>query len=180
MLASRFRSRYQVKGRKSNLTPQLQRKICKLLERGHTVGTVCAALGISDRSFHDYCERDGAFLAVTQRARAQGRVRIVDSILDDRDWRGKAWYLERTAPAEFGRCAERELPVVQDEKRINVAFILTEPDGRQRQISLERAKALAQLPPVPPANQANDQSHADTAPLDGNHATEPNGEQPLP
>jgi hypothetical protein len=140
------------------------------------VKTVCAALGISDRSFHDYCERDGAFLAATQRARAQGRVRIVDSILDDRDWRGKAWYLERTAPAEFGRCAERELPVAQDEKRINVAFILTEPDGKQRQISWERVKAIGQLPP---ANQSGDQSDAESAPFDGNHATKPNGEQSL-
>jgi hypothetical protein len=168
-----------VKGRRSNLTPQLRRKICKLFERGHTVGTVCAALGISDRSFHDYCERDAAFLAETQRARAQGRVRIVDSILNDRDWRGKAWYLERTAPDEFGRVAERELPVVQDEKRINVAFILTEPDGRQRQISWERAKAIGQLPTVPPVNQTGDQSHAESTPFDGNQVTEPNGEQPL-
>jgi hypothetical protein len=125
-------------------------------------------------SAYEPIERNAAFLAETQRARAQGRVRIVDSILDDRDWRGKAWYLERTAPGEFGRCAERELPVVQDEKRINVAFILTEPDGRQRQISWERAKAIGQLPPV---NQTGE--HAESTPLDGDHATEPNGEQPL-
>jgi hypothetical protein len=167
------------RGRRSRLTPQLQRKICKLLERGHTVGTVCAALGLPDRNFHRYCETNVTFLAATQRARAQGRVRIVESILEDRDWRGKAWYLERTAPAEFGRCAERELPVAQDEKRINVAFILTEPDGRQRQISWERAKALAQLPPLPSMNQTGDQSHENAAPFDGNLATEPNGEQPL-
>jgi AraC-like DNA-binding protein len=69
------------RGRRSNLTPQLQQKICALLMRGHTVATVCGALGISHRSFHDYCARDGAFLAATQRARAQGMVRIVDSIL---------------------------------------------------------------------------------------------------
>src|SRR5262245_47792237 len=112
------------RGRRSRLTPQLQRKVCKLLERGHTVGTVCAALGLPDRSFHRYCERNATFLAATQRARAQGRVRIVDSILDDRDWRGKAWYLERTAPAEFGRCAERELPLPEGKKHIGVTFVL--------------------------------------------------------
>jgi len=67
--------------------------------------------------------------------------------------------------------------VVQDEKRINVAFILSEPDGKQRQISWERAKAIGQLPPV---NQTGDQSNAESTPFDGNHATEPNGEQPLP
>jgi hypothetical protein len=131
------------RGRRSRLTPQLRRKVCKLLERGHTVGTVCGALGLPDRTFHDYCAKHPAFLAETQRARAQGRVRIVDSILDDRDWRGKAWYLERTAPAEFGRVAERELPAAESsEKRINVAFVL--PSGEQ--ISWAQARALASSP----------------------------------
>jgi hypothetical protein len=167
------------RGRRSRLTPQLQRKVCKLLERGHTVGTGCDALGLPDRTFHDYCAKHPAFLAETQRARAQGRVRIVDSILDDRDWRGKAWYLERTAPAEFGRCAERDLPSppeAEREKRIDVAFILNMPDGSQRQINWEQAKAIGQLPP---ANQTGDQSNAESTPFDANHATEPNGEQPL-
>jgi hypothetical protein len=92
--------------------------------------TTCGATGISERSFHDYCAKDAAFLAATQRARAQGRVRIVDSILDDRDWPGKAWYLERTA-AEFARVAERPLlqPAELQEK-INVAFILPDLKGK--------------------------------------------------
>ena len=90
---------------------------------------VCGTLGLPDRTFHRYCARNATFLAGTQRARAQGRVRLVDSILDDRDWRGKAWYLERTAPDEFGRVAERELPAAQGAKAkpINVAFVL--PSG---------------------------------------------------
>src|SRR4029450_9182338 len=147
------------RGRRTRLTPQLQRKICKLLERGHTVGTTCGAVGLSPRSFHDYCAKDSSFLAETQRARAQGRVRIVDSILTDRDWRGKAWYLERTAPDEFGRCAERDLPVTKsDDKHIDVALILNMPTGTQQRISWERAKELAQLPAVPPVNLTGDQS----------------------
>jgi hypothetical protein len=101
-----------------------------------------------------------------------GRVRIVDSILDDRDWRGKAWYLERTAPDEYRRVAEREIPAAEsDKRRINVAFVL--PSGEE--ISMAKARAIAQLPPV---NQTGDQSHGESAPLDGNHATEAN-EQPL-
>jgi hypothetical protein len=130
------------RGRRTRLTPQLQRKICRLLERGHTVGTVCAALGLPDRSFHRYCARNAAFLAETQRARAKGRVRIVDSILDDRDWRGKAWYLERTAPAEFGRVAERELPLPEGQRQIGVTFVLNMPDGSQRQTSFEEAQKM--------------------------------------
>src|SRR5262245_8031976 len=111
------------RGRKTNLTAPLQRKIFRLLERGHTVGTVCGAVGISERSYFAYCAKDAAFLAETQRARAQGRVRIVDSILDDRDWRGKAWYLERTAPDEFARVEARPLPQPEQKKTITVAFV---------------------------------------------------------
>jgi hypothetical protein len=161
-----------VKGRRSNLTPALQRKICKLLERGHTVATVCGALGLPDRSFHYYCQKSAAFLAATQRARANGRVRIVDSILDDRDWRGKAWYLERTAPDEFGRVAERELPAAQGAKPINVAFVL--PSGEQ--ISMAKVRAIAALPARQTCEQAGEQYHEESTPFDGNHATEPNGE----
>ena len=95
-----------------------------MLRRGHTVGTTCGAVGISERSFFDYCAKDAAFLAATQRARAQGRVRIVDSILNDRDWRGKSWYLERTAPGEFGRVEERPLPEpAEGEKKVSVAIV---------------------------------------------------------
>jgi hypothetical protein len=136
------------RGRRTRLTPQLQRKICKLLERGHTVGTTCGAVGLSPRSFHDYCVKDSSFLAETQRARAQGRVRIVNSILDDQDWRGKAWYLERTAPDEFGRCAEREVPLPEREKQIGVTFILNMPDGSQRKTTFHEAQKMFATFPI--------------------------------
>ena len=112
------------RGRKTNLDAQTRRKIFRLLERGHTVGTTCGACGISERSYFDYCSKDAAFLAETQRARAQGRVRIVDSILEDSDWRGRAWYLERTAANEFGRVDVRPLPQPEPEKKITVAFVI--------------------------------------------------------
>jgi hypothetical protein len=61
----------------------------------------------------------------TQRARAVGRMRLVESILEDKDWRGKAWYLERTDPAQFGRSQDRPLPVEKDDndKQISVAIV---------------------------------------------------------
>jgi hypothetical protein len=85
------------RGRKTLLTTALRKRVFEMLRRGHTIKTTCGTLGFSERSFHDYCAKDPAFLAATQRARAIGRMRIVDSILADRDWRSKAWYLERTA-----------------------------------------------------------------------------------
>jgi terminase small subunit-like protein len=167
------------RGRKSKLTPALRKRICELLAHGHTIKTVCEAVGIAERTYFDWCEKHLHFSQATTCAIGKSKVALVNKVRRSDDWRAAAFLLERRFPAEFGRCAERELPVVQDEKRINVAFILTEPDGRQRQISWERAKAIGQLPPVPPVNQTLDQSHEVTAPFDGNHTTEPKGEQPL-
>lgn len=107
------------RGRRTLLTPALKKRICTMLERGHTVKTTVAALGVSPRCYHDHCEQDAAFLAATQCARACGRVRIAESILDSDDWRAKAWYLERTDPEQYARTAERQIiiqpPPVRDD-----------------------------------------------------------------
>src|SRR6266480_189030 len=100
-----------MKGRKSKLTPGLRKRICTLLCGAHTIRTVCASLGIGERTFFTWCEEDPTFSAETQRARAQGRIKIVDSILKAGDWRARAWYLERTDPEQYARVAERPLPV---------------------------------------------------------------------
>ncbi len=113
----------KTRGRKSLLDAKLQREICDLLERGHTIGTVCGACGFSERSFFDWCEKDAAFFAATQRARAAGRVRILDSILEDEDWRARAWYLERCWPGEFARSEPRTVVV----ERPPVAVSPSEP-----------------------------------------------------
>ena len=43
----------------------------------------------------------------------------------NKDWRGRAWYLERTFPTEFGRCAERPLPTVEAvPTQSSIAFVL--------------------------------------------------------
>jgi hypothetical protein len=41
--------------------------------------------------------------------RARGRVALVESIITDKDWRAKAWYLERTCPEDFAQVAHRVL-----------------------------------------------------------------------
>jgi len=164
------------RGRKSNLTSQLQRIICKLLERGHTISTTCAAAGISERSYHDYCERDAAFLAATQRARAKGRARIVESILDSPDWRAKAWYLERTEPAQFARSAERPLPAepqpVRDLSHMVKLTLHRHPEVDVGEVIHARCviaayeKAMAASRRVVPAATVEPELHADGELLD--------------
>jgi hypothetical protein len=44
---------------------------------------------------------------MVQLSRARVRLTLVDEIITDRDWRAKAWYLERTWPEAFGPVAHR-------------------------------------------------------------------------
>src|SRR5690349_2449196 len=46
------------KGRKSTLTPALRRQILALLAKAHTIKTVCAALGVGERSYFTWCEQE--------------------------------------------------------------------------------------------------------------------------
>jgi Helix-turn-helix domain of resolvase len=162
------------RGRKSKLTPALRKRICTLLAQGHTIKTVCEAVGIAERTYFDWCEKHPHFSQATTCAIGKSKIALVAKLRLSDDWRAQAFLLERRFPSEYGRCAERELPPPAEpsEKRINVAFVL--PTGEQ--VSWAQARAIAQLPPV---NQTGDQSHAESTPFDGNHVTEPNGEQPL-
>ena len=57
-------------------------------------------------------------------------MRIVDSILADKDWRARAWYLERCYPEEFGRSEMRVIegkdgePLPQDSSASPVQLIV--------------------------------------------------------
>jgi hypothetical protein len=103
-----------MKGRKKLCTPSLRKRICDLLARGHTIKTSCGLCGCSERSFFDWCDKDSAFFAATQRARTEGKVRIIDSILSSPDWRAKAWYLERCYSSEFARTEPRIIVVERE------------------------------------------------------------------
>jgi hypothetical protein len=99
------------RGRKTLLTAALRKRIFGMLRRGHTVRITAGTLGFSERVFFEWCQKDCSFAAASLRARAAGRVRIVDSILADKDWRSKAWYLERTASDEFARTEPRTVVI---------------------------------------------------------------------
>ena len=65
------------------------------------------------------------------------------------------------------------------EKRIGVSFVLNMPDGSERRTSFEEARELVAIAGKQKALALASEHEENAAPLDGNHVTEPNGEQPL-
>jgi hypothetical protein len=91
------------RGRRSLLTPAVQKEICGLLAKGNTIRTTVGACGISERVYFDWCEVHPHFAQATSRARAQAKVRLVKVLVDAAklDWRSAAWLLSHCWPEEF-------------------------------------------------------------------------------
>jgi len=103
-------------GRKTLCTAQLQNAFCNALAKSHTIKNACVVAGISESTFYQWLARGAIgevpyakFVELVQVARARGLVALVQSIITDKDWRAKAWYLERAWPEDFGPVAHRFL-----------------------------------------------------------------------
>jgi len=122
-IKSRTRGRKRV-GRRTLCTSDLQKVFCEALTRYHTIKHACVAAGIGESTFYLWLLKGMAgekpyvkFLELLQLARARVRTSLVDEIITDKDWRAKAWYLERSWPDAFGPVAHRvivrEVPQAQ-------------------------------------------------------------------
>jgi hypothetical protein len=129
-----------------------------LLAQGHTIRTVCEAVGIAERNYFDWREKHLHFSQATTCAIGKSKIVLVNKLRRSDDWRASAFLLERRFPVEYGRVAEREIPLPKGAKRIGVTFILTTPDGSQRQTSFEEAQKMFAMFPIadtcePPAEE---------------------------
>jgi hypothetical protein len=102
------------RGRRTLCTPQLQKQFCDALVRCHTIKHSCVVAGIGESTFYQWLAKGmtgeepyAKFVELVGHARARGRVALIESIITDKDWRAKAWYLERIWPEEFGSVAHR-------------------------------------------------------------------------
>jgi hypothetical protein len=105
------------RGRPTKLNEALTNQICQLLSEGISITATCDALGVTESKYFEWMKKGeqdeqpySKFREQATRARANGKIVLVRQILADKDWRAKAWYLERCWPNEFGRTAERPLP----------------------------------------------------------------------
>jgi len=119
---------------RTKLDAKMQKQICALLAKGHTIKTVCQAVVIGERTYYDWCEKHPHFSQATTCAIGKSKIVLVDKLRLSDDWRAAAFLLERRWPDEFGRCDARMLPPpAETEKRINVAFILPDLKGKTLQ-----------------------------------------------
>jgi hypothetical protein len=90
-------------GRRSLLTPALQRRICQLLAKGNTIIATCDHVGIGEKTYYDWCEARPQFALATSRARGKARAKLVKVLTDASkiDWRAAGWLLSHCWPGEY-------------------------------------------------------------------------------
>jgi acetamidase/formamidase len=101
-------------GRRSLLTPVLQKRICDLLAQGNTILTVCHSVGIAEKTFYTWSEERPQFSQATTRARGKARIKLVKTLSDASkiDWRAAAWLLSHCWPSEFSELVRQEIGLV--------------------------------------------------------------------
>lgn len=93
-------------GRKSKLTPEVEKAITDSLTAGATVADACAYAGVSDDSFYRYIRDNADFADAVKSAKAKARVNAVLRIrkaADNGVWQAAAWFLERSDPENWGQ-----------------------------------------------------------------------------
>ena len=68
---------------------------------------MCGAVGIGERTFYDWREKNPHFSQATSRAIGQSKIALVDKVRQSDDWRAQAFLLERRWPTEFGKIESR-------------------------------------------------------------------------
>ena len=98
------------KGKPRKLTAGIEQDICASLEIGTPEKYAAEAAGISERTFHYWCEQGrndvepyASFVTAVERARAIGAKHLLTRVLKgEKGSAGAQWLLERRFPREFG------------------------------------------------------------------------------
>jgi hypothetical protein len=96
-------------GRKTKLTPSLEKRILELIEAGSEPRIAARACGISDSSYTEWMSRGDrtnnnsklskepyiSFVEKVETARAVVETKVTGILTTNKDWRAQAWWLER-------------------------------------------------------------------------------------
>src|SRR5437773_3263998 len=99
-------------GRKTKLSPDLQKRLLDAIAAGNYIHTACAAVGIGESTYFKWLERGRAgespyreFIEALTRAEQQAIVSLVEIVRSHaiEDWRAAAFLLERRQKKDWGR-----------------------------------------------------------------------------
>jgi transposase len=100
-------------GRRTKLTPDLQSKICSVLQVGNYIETAAAYAGVSKTTLYKWLKRGRReqsgqytdFVAAVEQALAHSEVDAIAHITKagHENWQALAWRLERRFPAKWGK-----------------------------------------------------------------------------
>ena len=99
-------------GRKTKLSPDLQKRLLAAIAAGNYIHTACAAVGIGESTYFKWLERGRAgespyreFMEALTRAEQEAVVSLVDLVRSHAvgDWRAAAFLLERRHKKDWGR-----------------------------------------------------------------------------
>jgi transposase len=117
-------------GRPTDLTPEVQERICKALRAGNTYKDAAEYGGVDPSTMRNWMARGrkgqepfAAFLAAVKKAETAAVMKAVKAIrkAGDKNWTAYAWWLERKRPDEWSTLQRelREWKRIATEKRGN-------------------------------------------------------------
>ena len=78
-----------------------------LLCRGVSIAEACRELGISRARYYRHVNADPVFAEQVSRAKSSLNAELTRIIVESKDWRASAWWLEKRAPRDWGSMRNR-------------------------------------------------------------------------
>jgi hypothetical protein len=101
------------RGRKTKLTPEIERKLTSAIAAGNYHEVACSLAGISTSTFYSWMKKgeqakSGQFLdfrEAIKKAEAIAEAKRIQMITEasETNWQAAAWYLERRYPDRWGK-----------------------------------------------------------------------------
>ena len=78
-----------------------------LLSRGVSISEACREVGVGRATYYRHYAADPVFARQIDRARAEVRIQMLKIIRESNSWRAAAWFLEKSAPRDWGSVRDR-------------------------------------------------------------------------
>ena len=78
-----------------------------LLSRGVSISEACREVGVGRATYYRHYAADPVFARQIDRARAEVQIQMLKIIRESNNWRAAAWFLEKSAPRDWGSVRDR-------------------------------------------------------------------------